>query len=197
MFLFTGPTPKLLNSCGANVVDLMACGHPTEHLAHKHTLRLAYTRFQRTPLHAPSAPPPTPLAHPPLFMGRDELASRIGLLRPLICYHYIFPMYQSASQPRLGLRPLSPDLFMELSSLRPQICFFSIIFIKCHSKLTKSQNGVYLRENGQKQTVVIYRVELRRFNSNLQFNCENLTLLTLTISNGVAYYFLWFSSLRI
>lgn len=28
MFLFTGPTPKLLNSCGANVVDLMAVRTP-------------------------------------------------------------------------------------------------------------------------------------------------------------------------
>lgn len=42
MFLFTGPTPKLLNSCIANV-DLIACGHPTESHIHIHTYTQTFT----------------------------------------------------------------------------------------------------------------------------------------------------------
>lgn len=46
MFLFTGPTPKLLSSCGASVVDLMACGH----LTHKHTAASLTSCFLRNEL---------------------------------------------------------------------------------------------------------------------------------------------------
>lgn len=130
MFLFTGPTPKLLNSCGANVVDLTACGHPTEHLAHKHTLR---PRTHASRGHPCTLPPLPSLTHHCLW---DELASPPPAFDLLSVY---FP-HVSEWQSRLGLRPLSPALFTELSGLRPQICFFSHIFIKCHSKLTKSQN---------------------------------------------------------
>lgn len=86
MFLFTGPTPKLLNSCGANVVDLMACGH----LTHKHTLSVCGLTC---------------------YFLRNELISWIGLLRPLIWIQNIVSPYIRMPAPSRSATSLTRSVF--------------------------------------------------------------------------------------